>query len=67
MQATNHLDFIVSAYAAAIVIVGGLIGWVLLDYRAQLHKLAELEKRGFARRSAAERTAPTINKAQEET
>ena len=66
MQATNHMDFIVAAYAAAIVIVGGLIGWVLLDYRTQLRKLADMEKRGFTRRSAAERTGPTMEKAKED-
>ena len=41
------------AYAAAIVIVGALIAWVMLDYRAQLRKLADLEKQGVTRRSAA--------------
>jgi heme exporter protein D len=65
MQATNHMDFIVAAYAATIVIVVVLIGWVLLDYRTQLHRLADLEKRGFTRRSATERTGSTIEKAKE--
>jgi heme exporter protein CcmD len=65
MQATNHLDFIVAAYAAAIVVVAGLTAWVMLDYRAQLRNLADLEKRGFTRRSAA-RAEPTMARAKEE-
>jgi len=66
MQAANHLDFIVGAYAAAIVVVGGLIAWVLLDYRAQLRKLADLEKRGFTRRAAAEPAEPAMQQAKED-
>ena len=53
MQAVgNHLDFILAAYAAGIVVVVGLIAWVTLDYRAQLRQLTDLERRGFTRRSA---------------
>ena len=44
-----HAAFIVTAYAAA-------AAWVLLDYRAQLRKLADLEARGVTRRS--DRAAP---------
>jgi heme exporter protein D len=66
MQATAHMDFIVAAYAAAIVIVGVLVGWVLLDHRTQLRRLADMEKRGFTRRSATERTGPTTEKAKED-
>jgi heme exporter protein CcmD len=65
-QATNHLDFIVAAYAAAIAVVGALIAWVTFDYRAQLHNLSDLEKRGFTRRSTSIRTESTIAKAKEE-
>jgi heme exporter protein D len=65
MQATNHLDFIVAAYAAGIVVVGGLIAWVLLDYRVQLGNLADLEKRGFTRRSAAAPSEPAMERAKE--
>jgi heme exporter protein D len=51
MASINHIGFIVAAYAAAIVVVGALIAWVLLDYRAQRRALADLEARGFSRRS----------------
>jgi heme exporter protein D len=59
MEAATHTGFIVAAYAAAGAVVGGLTAWVIFDYRAQLRRLAELEKRGVTRRSAerAERTA----------
>jgi heme exporter protein D len=52
MQSTNHIDFILAAYAAGIVVVAGLIAWVTIDYRTQLRQLTDLEKRGFTRRSA---------------
>ncbi len=66
MEATPHMAFIVAAYAAAIVVVAALTAWVVLDYRAQLRKLADLEKRGFTRRSAPARSAPAMEQAKEE-
>jgi len=65
MQTMSHMDFIVGAYAAAIVIVGGLIAWVMLDYRAQLRTLAALEKRGFTRRSVPAQPDPVVERAKE--
>jgi heme exporter protein D len=50
-----HADFIVTAYAAAIVIVIGLIAWVWSDYRAQRRVLTDLERRGVKRRSRPKR------------
>jgi heme exporter protein D len=44
-----HAGFIVAAYAAAAVMVAGLVGWVVLDYRAQARALAELEDKGLGR------------------
>jgi hypothetical protein len=38
----------------------------MLDYRAQLRKLADLEKRGFTRRSAPVRGEPAMQQAKEE-
>ena len=43
MQATTHIEFIVAAYAAGVVVVVTLIAWVMLDYRLQRRMLAELE------------------------
>ncbi|HTZ03633.1 MAG TPA: heme exporter protein CcmD [Xanthobacteraceae bacterium] len=55
MAATAHIDFIAAAYAAAVIVIGALVVWVIADYRAQGQKIAELEKRGVTRRSAGER------------
>jgi len=66
MEAVNHMGFIVGAYAAAIAVVGGLIVWVMLDYRVQLRRLADLEKRGVTRRSAPARAEPAMGQARED-
>ncbi len=52
MEAATHTGFITAAYAFAFGVVGGLTAWVMADYRAQLRKLAALEKRGIVRGSA---------------
>jgi heme exporter protein D len=54
MEATAHIEFIVAAYGAGIVVVVALIAWVMLDYRLQRRILAELETKGISRRSARE-------------
>jgi heme exporter protein D len=51
MDLGPHADFIVTAYAVAIVVVTALIAWVGLDHRAQARALADLEARGTLRRS----------------
>ena len=51
MNLGPHAAFIVAAYSAAIAILAVLIGWIMLDYRAQHRILADLEKRGVKRRS----------------
>ena len=65
MQAATHTGFIVAAYAAAVIVVGGLTAWVMLDYRAQRRNLADLERRGIARRSAAARPESIAQQAKE--
>jgi heme exporter protein D len=67
MEAINHLPFIVASYAAACVVIGALIAWVAIDFRAQRRALADLEMRGIARRSAPERTGATLAEAKEPT
>jgi heme exporter protein D len=60
MQATAHIEFIVAAYGAGVVVIVALIAWVMFDYRLQRRILAELETTGVSRRSArdsAERAA----------
>ncbi len=64
METTAHIDFIAAAYAAAVIVVGALIVWVMLDYRAQTRKLAELELQGMTRRSDAVSDRPTSRAAE---
>ena len=65
MEAVDHLGFIVAAYAAAAVVVIALVGWVAFDYYAQRRALADLERRGFSRRSEPVRSASTLEQAKE--
>jgi heme exporter protein D len=51
MDLGPHANFIVAAYAIALVVVGVLIVWVVLDHRTQRRILGDLEKRGLTRRS----------------
>ena len=51
MNLGPHATFIVSAYAAAILIVAALIAWVVLDHRRQIRVLSDLEAQGVTRRS----------------
>jgi len=59
MNLGPHADFIIAAYALAVLVIVALIGWVMLDHRAQKRRLAELEASGVTRRSerAVERPA----------
>jgi heme exporter protein D len=56
METTAHIDFIAASYAAAAVVIGVLVAWVSLDYRAQRRTLADLELQGFTRGSGMPRT-----------
>ena len=51
MSLGPYAGFIVTSYAAAALVVGLLIGWVLLDYRKQTERLRKLEESGVVRRS----------------
>ena len=51
MNLGPYAAFIVTAYAAAIVIVGGTGGLGLLDRRHLVRVLAEIEAQGISRRS----------------
>jgi heme exporter protein D len=66
MGATAHINFIAAAYTAAVITIACLIAWVIIDYRAQRHALAELEKRGITRRSAPTRAAGSMQQARED-
>ena len=53
MDLGAHSGFIIAAYAATVLVIGGLIWWVMRDHRAQTRLLAELDARGITRRSSA--------------
>ena len=65
MEAINHLPFIAASYAAAFVVIGALVAWVAIDFRAQRRALADLEMRGIARRSAAAPAGAALAEAKE--
>jgi heme exporter protein D len=66
MGATAHIDFIAAAYVAAVIIIGALIAWVTLDFRAQQKILAGLEMQGVTRRSASARADLAVEPSAEE-
>ncbi len=47
----HHAGFILASYAAAVVVIGGLIARAIIDHRIQKAALAEFEARGVKRRS----------------
>ena len=51
MNLGPHASFIIAAYAAAVMVVIGLIVWVELDNRAQRRHLKNLHAQGVTRRS----------------
>jgi heme exporter protein CcmD len=57
MPATAHIEFIVAAYAAGLIVIVALIAWITLDYRMQRRILTELERQGLSRRSTTLRDA----------
>ena len=46
-----HAGFILAAYGAFVVVLGGVMAAVILDHAQQKKALAELERRGAGRRS----------------
>ena len=58
MDLGPHAGFILAAYAIALAVIAGLIAWIVLDHRAQLRILEDLERAGVARRSAAREEVP---------
>ena len=51
MDLGPHADFIAAAYGVAALVLIAMVGWVMLDYRAQKQRLAQLESEGVTRRS----------------
>ncbi len=51
----THLGYIVAAYLATAVVLGGMVAGVLLDLATQKRKLDRLEEMGRRRRSEVSR------------
>ena len=51
-----HADFILAAYGIALLVLIVLIAWIVFDYRAQRHRVAQLESQGVTRRSVQAKT-----------
>jgi heme exporter protein D len=66
MQTADHFGFIAAAYIAAVIIIGALSAWVMLDYHAQRRALIDLDKRGVTRRSGPPRPEQPIEQAKQE-
>ena len=58
MDLGPHAGFIVAAYAIALAVVASLIAWIVVDHRAQLRILDDLERAGVTRRSEAREEVP---------
>lgn len=54
----NHAFFIMAAYGASLLVLGGLVAWILGDQAARKRELADLEARGVRRRSAGAADKP---------
>jgi heme exporter protein D len=57
MELGPYAAFILAAYLAALVIVGAMVAWVLIDHRRQTKILSDLEASGMTRRSERAREA----------
>jgi heme exporter protein D len=66
VETTAHINFIAASYAAAVIVIGALIAWVTLDYRAQRRTLSGLEQQGVTRRSEPTRADLAIAQVKEQ-
>lgn len=48
---TAHGLYVLAAYAVTGIVLAGLIGWLIVDYRSRRRDVAELEAAGLRRRS----------------
>ena len=52
----SHAAYVAAAYGISAIALAGLFVWILIDQAARKREIADLEKRGVRRRSAAPRT-----------
>jgi heme exporter protein D len=63
----QHAAFIIAAYAVTFVAVAALALFIVEDDRKQRRALAELERKGVRRRSAAPKPTPSKPKSKRKT
>ncbi len=56
---TSHTAFVTGAYLVSVVVLAGLVGFIVLDWRAKRRELAALEDKGIRRRSAGKDAKPS--------
>ena len=49
----THVGYIVAAYLVTAIVLGGMIGWVLLDLATQKRRLDRIEAEGGRRPKAS--------------
>ena len=54
----THAGYILAAYLAAALVIGGLVVWVVADNRMQKRRIEQLEAEGVRRRSSSGGSAP---------
>lgn len=59
----SHASFIIAAYGVTVLALGALAWTTVADDRHQRHMLAELERQGIRRRSAAKPAKPKLTSA----
>jgi heme exporter protein D len=59
MLSASHALYIAGSYAAAALVVAGLLAWVLLDGRRLRRELERLEASGARRRAVRAATPPS--------
>jgi heme exporter protein D len=52
MDLGPHAGFIVAAYAVAAAVVAALVAWIVIDHRAQIRQLEDLDRSSVTRRSS---------------
>jgi heme exporter protein D len=52
MDLGPHAGFIVAAYAVAATVVAALVAWIVVDHRAQIRQLEDLDRSGVTRRAS---------------
>jgi len=56
---TSHFAFVTGAYVVSVLVLAGLMGFIVRDWRAKRRELAALEDKGIRRRSEGKDAKPS--------